>query len=283
MPILDPAFKIVAEAYDRSANKYDDFIENNPNLMRMRQRVYRFVTARLPPGSRILDLACGTGADAVWFAQNGYSVFGVDISGEMLARAKQKAKNLNLQDRLSFAQLSYTSLRDAGIGVFDLAFSNFGGLNCVSDLKLVTDSVRPLLKENARVIWALMPPFCLWETAMLMLGRFRLATRRFSGRSTVFKEGLTYPVYYYTPGQVARAWGDEFRLDAVEALSVITPPAMNKNLALRHPRLFRFLAALDDFFAPRFPFKYWGDFNIVSLVASRSDSTDRSRSNVGRF
>jgi ubiquinone/menaquinone biosynthesis C-methylase UbiE len=259
-------FEIVAEAYDRNADKYDEFIEGNPNLMRMRQRVYRFVTARLPKGSRVLDLACGTGTDAVWFAQNGYSVFGVDISGEMLARAKQKAKDLNLQDRLSFEQLSYTDLQGAGIGSFDLAFSNFGGLNCVPDIELAADSVRPLLNPNARVIWALMPPFCLWETAMLLLGRFKLATRRFSGRSTVFKEGLNYPVFYYTPKQVADAWGKDYQLDAVEALSVITPPAMNKNLALRHPRLFGFLARLDDFFAPRFPFKYWGDFNIVSLI-----------------
>ncbi|NOH02267.1 MAG: class I SAM-dependent methyltransferase [Chloroflexi bacterium] len=147
---LNPAFEIVAEAYNRNADKYDEFIENNPNLMRMRQRVYKFVTARLPRGSRILDLACGTGTDAVWFAQHGYSVFGVDISNEMLERAKVKAKELNLQDRLFFEHLSYTDLKDANIGRFDLTFSNFGGLNCVSDMKLVAESVRPLLKPGAR-------------------------------------------------------------------------------------------------------------------------------------
>src|SRR5512134_2326404 len=118
MSTLDPSFSIVAEAYNRNADKYDEFIENNPNLARMRQRVYEFVTARLPKGSRILDLACGTGTDAVWFAQNGYSVHGVDISGEMLERAKKKAQDLNLQDRLSFEQLSYTELKNATIEPF---------------------------------------------------------------------------------------------------------------------------------------------------------------------
>lgn len=265
MPALDPAFETVATAYDRNADKYDEFIENNPNLIRMRQRVYKFVTARLPKGTRILDLACGTGTDAVWFAQNGYSVFGVDISGEMLERAKRKARELNLQDRLSFKQLSYTELQEANIGRFDLTFSNFGGLNCVSDMKLVADSVRPLMSERARVIWALMPPFCLWESAMLLRGQFKLATRRFSGHSTVFKEGLNYPVYYYTPKQVADAWGNEYRLETVEALSVITPPATNKDFAIKRPRLFETLSKLDDFFALRFPFKYWGDFTILSL------------------
>ncbi|MEW6400940.1 MAG: class I SAM-dependent methyltransferase [Chloroflexota bacterium] len=266
MSTLDPSFSIVAEAYNRNADKYDEFIENNPNLARMRQRVYRFVTTRLPKGSRILDLACGTGTDAVWFAQNGYSVHGVDISGEMLERANRKAQALNLQERLSFGQLSYTELKNADIGPFDLTFSNFGGLNCVSDMALVAESVRPLLKPQARVIWALMPPFCLWESAMLLRGRFSLATRRFSGHSTVHKEGLDYPVYYYTPGQVAEAWGGDFQLESIEALSVITPPATNKDFALKRPRAFSFLSKLDDALAPRWPFKYWGDFTIVSLL-----------------
>ena len=265
MPSVNPAFQTVATAYDRNADKYDEFIENNPNLARMRQRVYKFITARLPQGSRILDLACGTGTDAVWFAQNGYSVHGVDISGEMLERAKKKAIDLGLQDRLSFEQLSYTELKNTTATPFDLTFSNFGGLNCVADMSLVAESVRPLLKPNARVIWALMPPFCLWESAMLLRGKFNLATRRFSGHSTVFKEGLNYPVYYYTPKQISTAWGKDFHLESVEALSVITPPATNKDFAVKRPRMFETLSKLDDALAPRWPFKYWGDFTIVSL------------------
>jgi len=262
---IGSSFETVAEAYNRNADKYDEFIENNPNLMRMRHKVYAHVTALLPKESRILDLACGTGTDAFWFAQHGYTVHGVDISDGMLNRAKEKAKQLGLESRAAFEHLSYTELGKLKMNQFDCAFSNFGGLNCVSDLKLVADEVRPLLKPNARVIWALMPPFCLWESAMLLRGRFKLATRRFSGRSTVFKEGLNYPVYYYTPKQVAQAWGDEFHLESVRALSVITPPATNKDFALKRPRLFEFLGKLDDAVESRYPFKYCGDFTIVTL------------------
>ena len=83
------SFETVAEAYNRNADKYDEFIENNPNLMRMRQKVYTHVTSLLPQGSRILDLACGTGTDAFWFAQHGYTVHGIDISDGMLERAHE--------------------------------------------------------------------------------------------------------------------------------------------------------------------------------------------------
>ena len=262
------SFETVAEAYNRNADKYDEFIENNPNLMRMRQKVYARVTSLLSKDSRILDLACGTGTDAFWFAQHGYTVDGVDISDGMLGRAREKAKQLDLESRVTFEHLSYTELEKLDKNQFDLTFSNFGGLNCVEDLKLVADQVRPLLKPKALVIWALMPPFCLWESAMLLRGRFRLATRRFSGASTVHKEGLDYPVYYYTPKQVAQAWGDEFQLESVRALSVITPPATNKDFALKRPRLFEFLSKLDDTFESHYPFKYWGDFTIVTLRRS---------------
>ena len=259
------SFETVAEAYNRNADKYDEFIENNPNLMRMRQKVYAHVTALLPQGSRILDLACGTGTDAFWFAQHTYTVHGIDISDGMLQRAREKAKQLGLESRAAFEHLSYTELGKLEKNKFDCTFSNFGGLNCVSDLKLVADEVRPLLKPNAHVIWALMPPFCLWESAMLLRGRVRLATRRYSGKSTVHKEGLDYPVYYYTPKQVAQAWGKDFQLESVRALSVITPPATNKDFAIKRPRAFEFLSKLDDAFESRYPFKYWGDFTIVTL------------------
>lgn len=264
------SLETVAEAYDRNADKYDDFIENNENLARMRKRVYEFVTSRLPKDARILDLACGTGTDAVWFAQRGYKVHGVDISGEMLKRASQKANELGLQDRLTFEQMSYTDLKNSDLGPFDLTFSNFGGLNCVADLSLVAESVRPLMKPNARVIWAIMPPFCLWEAALILRGKFKLATRRFSGQSTVRKEGLEYPVYYYSPRQIAKAWGKDFQLETVEALSVITPPATSKDFSVKFPRTFKALTKWDDRLASHTPFKYWGDFTIVSLRQNTS-------------
>lgn len=41
--------------------------------------------------SRILDLACGTGAGTLALASRGYDVLGLDISGEMLAVAREKS------------------------------------------------------------------------------------------------------------------------------------------------------------------------------------------------
>ena len=264
-PVKGGQFEVVAEAYDRNADEYDLFLENNPNLDRLRQIVYSYIREQVPAGGRILDLACGTGTDAIWSGRNGYSVVGVDISAKMLERARQKAFDLGMQDRLEFRNLSYTDLASLQPDRFDCVFSNFGGLNCVSDLRLVTAQVFPLLRPGAVVIWVVMPSFCLWESMMFFRGRFGLATRRFSGSSTVAKRGLTYPVYYYKAADIKQAWGKAFTLQDVRGLSVLTPPATNNDFAEKRPGLFAFLCKLDALLSPLWPFKYLGDFSLVTL------------------
>ena len=53
------------------------------------------VARTLTPG-RALDLGCGEGGDAVWLAQQGWSVTGIDISPSAIARATAAADALGL-------------------------------------------------------------------------------------------------------------------------------------------------------------------------------------------
>ena len=46
----------------------------------------------LSPGARVLDMACGTGSQSIAFAKYGFSVVSVDLSPDMLARAKKKIR-----------------------------------------------------------------------------------------------------------------------------------------------------------------------------------------------
>jgi SAM-dependent methyltransferase len=56
---------------------------------------------RLTPGS-VLDLGSGTGADAVWFAELGWTVTGVDISAAALAVAAEAAQQAGVGDRVTW-------------------------------------------------------------------------------------------------------------------------------------------------------------------------------------
>jgi SAM-dependent methyltransferase len=72
---------------------------------------------RHAPGSRsILELGCGTGAHAALLAEEGYQVFGVDMSVDMLERANARREKLAPEhgQRLMFVQGDVRSIRVAG-------------------------------------------------------------------------------------------------------------------------------------------------------------------------
>lgn len=59
------------------------------------------VAADLTPG-RALDLGCGEGGDALWLAERGWTVTGIDVSPTALARAQAAAERAGLQDVTSW-------------------------------------------------------------------------------------------------------------------------------------------------------------------------------------
>lgn len=77
--------------------------------------------AALPQGAHVLDAGCGPGLVAEAFLAAGCRVTGVDLSAEMVARAR--ARNARFADRAVFEQRNLDTLpRDA---VFDASVSRF--------------------------------------------------------------------------------------------------------------------------------------------------------------
>jgi ubiquinone/menaquinone biosynthesis C-methylase UbiE len=259
-------FDTIAEAFSRTAERYDRFAEDHPHQTRMRNKVYAHLARHLRPGARILELNAGTGTDAVHLAQQGFRVHATDIAPGMLERLRDKVERLELRDRVSVQECSFTDLDRITGGPFDAVFSDLGGLNCISDLRPVVAALPRVLRPGGAVTWVLMPPVCLWELALVFTGRFRLALRRLApGGTRAHLEGLYFTVHYFSPRDARRAFGDDYRLLEIEGLSVITPTAESKNLAKRHRRIYRALAWLDDRVSRRPPWWGWGDFFIISL------------------
>lgn len=256
----------IAEAFSRTAEKYDSFGEGHPHLTRMRNKVYAHVRRYVPQGARILELNAGTGTDAVQLAQRGYSVHATDIAPGMLNRLQDKVNTLGLRDRVTMEQHSFLSLENVQGAPFDAVFSDLGGLNCVPDLTPVIRQLPKILKPGGVVTWVLMPHVCLWEVAEVMRGNFSLAFRRFSrGKVRANLEGLNFDVYYFSARQVLKWFGSEFELLALEGLSVVTPTAESRNFAKWHPGLYRALSWLDDKLSPHWPWSGWGDFYILTM------------------
>ena len=60
---------------------------------------------------RALDLGCGTGTNAIYLAQHGFEVTGVDISGRAIALAKRKVRSAQLTDRVRLERGDVTLMR----------------------------------------------------------------------------------------------------------------------------------------------------------------------------
>ncbi|HEY3312243.1 MAG TPA: methyltransferase domain-containing protein [Anaerolineales bacterium] len=256
----------IAEAFSRTAGKYDAFAEDHPHLARLRGKVYTHLERFLPPGARILELNAGSGVDAIHLAQQGHSIHATDIAPGMLARFREKVGRLGLGRLITIQDCSFTELEKVQAGPFDVVFSDMGGLNCISDLSPVIRSLPGLLRPGGLVTWVLMPPICLWELAELFRGHPRLAFRRLTpGGTRSHLEGLYFDIHYFSPRQVIGWFGPDYDLMSLEGLSVFTPTAESKNLAKRFPSLYNAFAWLDDRLAPHAPWNGWGDFYILTL------------------
>jgi ubiquinone/menaquinone biosynthesis C-methylase UbiE len=232
----------------------------------MRRKVYAHLTRLLPNGSRILELNAGTGVDALYLAQQGYSVHATDIARGMLHLLEKKVVANGLQRRITIQECSFTNLEQIIGGPYDAIFSNLGGLNCIPDLTLVSRHLPVILNPGGIVTWVLMPPICLWELGLIFKGQFHTAFRRLHRRGTrTHLEGLYFNTYYFSPNQVMAIFGNDFKVLSVEGLSVITPTAESRNLYQQHPHLYKLLCWFDDRLAPYSPWRGWGDFYIISL------------------
>jgi SAM-dependent methyltransferase len=83
--------------------------------------------AQVAPGERVLDVGCGCGHTSLELARRagpGGRVQGIDISGPMLASARDRASGAGVGN-ISFLQAD-AQVHDFEAGSFDLLFSRFG-------------------------------------------------------------------------------------------------------------------------------------------------------------
>jgi ubiquinone/menaquinone biosynthesis C-methylase UbiE len=261
----DDHFERVATGFSLKAEAYDAFGADHINLTRMRRKVYAHMLRWLRPGDRLLELNAGTGIDAVFFAAQGYAVHAIDIAPGMIEHLAAKIDQSGLHERLTYQIESFTALDKVKAGPFQHVFSNFGGLNCIDDLTLVSGQLQHVLVPGGRVTWVIMPPVCPWEIALLFKGQFKIATRRWQRHGTLARvEDVWFKTYYFTPQQALKALGPDFQLMELEGLSVFAPPADRQSFPRRFPRLYRWLTRIDDALATRPPFNSWGDFFILT-------------------
>jgi 2-polyprenyl-3-methyl-5-hydroxy-6-metoxy-1,4-benzoquinol methylase len=98
---VDPHDEALAKAFDRRAV---DFEQSAP--MSDRAALARLVAfASLPPDASVLDAGCGPGLVAEAFLAAGHRLTGVDLSAEMVARARARCARFGERARFQHGPL----------------------------------------------------------------------------------------------------------------------------------------------------------------------------------
>ena len=112
---------------------YDEMYVNENHYKEEVDRIVELVNRYNPGAKSILDIACGTGAQAKYLAEH-YAVTGLDLSPEMVAIAKAKvpAGKFLVGDMCAFS-----------LGVcFDAAVNLYGSIGFAEDLDAMKASIK---------------------------------------------------------------------------------------------------------------------------------------------
>lgn len=240
-------------AFDTIATGYDASFTHSLIGTAQREIVLRYLEKSLLQQVKlnILELNSGTGEDALWFAKIGHKVLATDISEKMIGIIKEKIDVIDLSSQIQTMKLDIREIQKTNFEErFDLIFSNFGGMNCISlnEMKSLPDALTKLLKPNGRLIMVIMPKYCFWETKYFLL-KFNLkkAFRRYSDNGTTAKlNGKELKTFYYIPDQIKKIFKKYFNVITVKPVGFFIPPSYLEKFFESKKRIFNLLKGSEN-------------------------------------
>ena len=152
--------------------------------------------AKIRPGERVLDLATGTGITAIAARERGAKVTGVDLTPELLAVARSKAKDAGFED-IDFREGDAEQLPFAD-AAFDVVVSTCGHMFAPDQPKVAAELAR-VTRPGGRVV------FLAWTPEGGLGGWFRITNKHVPPPA-----GLASPFNWGDPEKVRPLLGDAF-------------------------------------------------------------------------
>ncbi len=105
----------------------------------------------LRKGSRILDLACGSGRHTIELARRGYAMTGFDLSEELLRTARAEASKAKVRARFVHGDMRELKFRGGFDAVINM-YSSFGYFDTVKEDLRVLEGVARALKPRGKFL-----------------------------------------------------------------------------------------------------------------------------------
>ncbi len=254
----------MSEQFSHVATDYDAQFTHTKIGRYQRGQVLREVEPMLKPDWHVLEVNCGTGEDARWLSERVKSVLATDISPEMVAVAKQKAAE---KSNVEFGVLDLNNIESLAPQTFDLIFSNFGGLNCLSpeELALFIQKSHALLNPGGLLMLVIMGRNTLWEKLYFSLkGEKEKAKRRQSvGPVMAHVDGKDVPTWYYSPKEILALSTKHFKKRKSVPIGLFVAPSYLEHFFSNKSLVLRFCALMDEFWLV--PFADFADHYLICL------------------
>lgn len=250
--------------FDIAALNYDtDFTYSNIGIAQ-RMQVYRFLKPLLADNKplNILELNCGTGIDAKYINTFGHKVLATDISTEMLKRAEINCKQTSVKlSKLDISEINLKTFKSK----FDLIFSNFGGLNCLSPEELSNFlAIAPsLLNDKGKMVMIIMPKHTIWERLYFYLKGNKSQARRRDREDYIIAnvENSEVKTWYYNPNRIVE-YATNFRAIKIKPIGLWVPPSYLETSFLSKKTILKLLNTMDRIFHNSRLSKYSDHFYI---------------------
>ena len=232
-------------SFDNAAYSYDvDFTDTIVGRLQ-RDRVWRYLDQEVPSAlsTKVLELNCGTGEDAIYLATKGHDVLATDISIKMIEQSSAKIESKDILSKITVGQLDMSAPKippqidqRGKQDYFDLVFSNFGGINCLDkgELKRLSSFIKKHLSKDGSVIMVVMPRYCLIDllNRIVHLDFKGFKKRLFNQPIEVMVDGSSVSTYYYSPNNILNAF-EGFVCDQVKVIGVM--PSYLESIVARRP------------------------------------------------
>ncbi|MEZ5014113.1 MAG: methyltransferase domain-containing protein [Chitinophagales bacterium] len=243
------------QGFNDIAGIYDQTFTHTRIGKAQRNIVWRYLLRDLPdPPASILEMNGGTGTDALFLLQQGYTVTATDGAANMVSEIKKKIAGQTNGKALVWDLHGPLPLGDAKYAV---GFSNFGGWNCLHTeaLQQLGLQLRDHLPENGKLIVVVMGRKCLWERFyFLWKGDKHNRKRRRSKNAVPANTGSgLLPVYYYAPKELAACLHPYFTVRTIRPVGICIPPSYMEKGMKKIPLLLSLCIVLEKFFG-LFPF-----------------------------
>jgi ubiquinone/menaquinone biosynthesis C-methylase UbiE len=255
------------EPFDSIAESYDSIFTASVIGRTQRAQVTVEIDKRFARGSRVLELNCGTGEDAVALARRGVRVSAYDASAAMISVARRRVRDKNWSDNISLGVLQNENLSQLD-DMFDGALSNFAGLNCCADWPAIAQELARLIRPGGHLLLRVMGRTCLWEMLYFLLqGKPYKAFRRLQrGPHTATVGASSFDVFYPSAREAAHAFSSGFALQGWRGVGVLVPPSYCEPHFRKRSRLLRMFDLFDRRFGSLPGVRCWADHVLLDFV-----------------